>query len=333
MSETHVKGLDGIRALCAMFVLWDHVSQQALCGWKVVSLPVPVCCAYVFFAISGFLAGYRIDKITSVFSFYKKKVARLFPLYYSYLVISILVFIAIGQSRQVLSPRLLWYFCMMPQIPFCSHTGILPFIHLWFIGTLVLFYGMFPFFAKILSKKRIPVAAIIAFVWLFLKLALRAFVGTDSFLYEFVRVTSLDILFAGVWAGLLWKEGNPFLTRLENCATISVIAWLMFLSSGLYGVFIPAPIRPEFMAFLAFLIMITQQKESPLPNLELKFLDWLGKISYEIYVVQFLVLILLSKVYFRIGFEIPDFLIYAVSSFMVIGSAWCVNKAVAWTHK
>jgi peptidoglycan/LPS O-acetylase OafA/YrhL len=332
VSESYIKGLNGIRALCAMFVLWDHVSQQALCGWKVISLPLPVCCAYVFFAISGFLAGYRIDKIESALSFYKKKVTRLLPLYYSYLVISILVFIVIGQSSQVLGPRLLWYFLMMPQIPFCSHPGILPFVHLWFVGTLVLFYGLCPLFAKIVSQRRIYVAAAIAFIWLFIKLALRAFVGTDSFLYEFVRVTSLDILFAGVWVGLLWKERNPFLVRLENCSAISVIAWLMFLSSGIYGNFIPAPIRPEFMAFLAFLIIITQQTESPFPNLELIFLDWLGKISYEIYVVQFLVIILLSKVYFSLGLEIPDFMIYALSSLMVIGSAWCVNKAIAWAR-
>lgn len=330
MSDIHIKGLNGIRALCALFVLWGHVSQEALCGWRVVSLPLPECSAFVFFVISGFLAGCRIDRIRDLSTYYKKKVTRFFPLYYSYLIVSILVFVAIGQSEQICVPRLLWYLCLLPQIPFCSHTGILPFLHLWFIGSLVLFYGLFPLFAKIKSHKRITTAAIIAVIWLFFKLALRFFVGTGSFLYGFVRVTGLDILFAGVWAGLLWKEENPIITKLKGLTPLSIIAWILFLFSGFYDKYIPAPVRADFLAAFALVIIITQQAESPFPNLEHRLFDWLGRISYEVYVIQFLVLILLARVYSRIGIDYSDFIIYFVCTSIVIGSAWCCNRVLAF---
>lgn len=330
MSDIHIKGLNGIRTLCALFVLWGHVSQEALCGWMVASLPLPECSAFVFFVISGFLAGCRIDGIKDVSSYYKKKANRFFPLYYSYLIVSVLVFLAIGQSEQILAPRLVWYLCLLPQIPFCTHTGILPLIHLWFIGSLVLFYGLFPLFTKIESNKRIATAAIIAVIWLSFKLALRFFVGTDSFLYGFVRVTGLDILFAGVWAGLLWKEENHYFTKLKGLTPLSIFAWILFLFSGFYDKYIPAPVRADFLAVLALVIIITQQAESPFPNLEHRVFDWLGRISYEVYVIQFLVLIILARVYSRIGIEYSDFIIYFVCTAIVIGFAWCCNKVLAF---
>ena len=330
MSDIHIKGLDGIRSLCALFVLWEHVSQKALCGWTVESLPLPECSAYVFFAISGFLAGYRIDGIKDVPSYYKKKATRFFPLYYSYLIVSILVFVAVGRSEQILVPRLMWYLCLMPQIPFCSHTGILPLLHLWFIGSLVLFYGLFPIFTRIKSQKRVASAGIIAVVWLSFKLALRFFVGTDSFLYWFVRVTGWDILFGGVWAGLLWKEENLFFRKLKDLTSVSIVVWILFICSGFYDNYIPAPVRADFLAALALVIIFTQQAESPLPNLGFKLFDWLGKISYEVYVIQFLVLILLAQGYSRVGVECSGFIIYCVCTAVVIGSAWCCNRVLVF---
>ena len=148
MNGDRIKGLNGIRALCALFILWGHISQRDFSLWGIRSLPLPECCAYVFFLISGFLAGYRIDNIEGVVPYFKKKARRILPLYYSYLVVSILAYWAIGRSNQILDSRLFYYVFLVPQIPFCYQTGILPLVHLWFIGTIVLFYFIFPFFCK-----------------------------------------------------------------------------------------------------------------------------------------------------------------------------------------
>ena len=139
MSNSRVKGLNGIRALCALFILLGHISQRDFCQWEITSLPLPECCAYVFFLISGILAGYRIDQTGDVLSYYRKKARRILPLYYFYVIISVLLFVVMGRLDEVLDSRLWYYLFLVPQIPFCSHTGILPLVHLWFIGTIVLF--------------------------------------------------------------------------------------------------------------------------------------------------------------------------------------------------
>ena len=328
MNGERLKGLNAIRAFCALFILWGHIAQRDFCQWEIVSLPLPECCAYVFFVISGFLAGFRIDKTGRAFSYYKKKACRILPLYYSYLIVSILVCIAIGRSDQVLDSRLWYYLFLLPQIPFCSTEGLLPLVHLWFIGTIVLFYVLFPFFAKLKEKSRVIGAAVIAVAWLLLKLALRAFVGTDSSLYHFVGVTALDVLFAGVWAGLLLKRGNTLMDKVKGMTWLSIAAWLLLLCSGLYAKFVPAPVRVEYIAMLALIMVITQQADSVFPNLENKFLDWLGAVSYEVYVTQIIVIILLSLGYSKLGIELPAAVIYLVCTAVVIGVAWCFHQVL-----
>ena len=329
MNSDRIQGLNGIRALCALFILLGHIAQWDFSQWEIGSLPLPECCAYVFFLISGFLAGYRIDKTEGVLPYYKKKARRILPLYYSYLAISILFYWVVGWSDQILDARLFYYIFLVPQIPFCRQTGILPLVHLWFIGTIVLFYVIFPFFAKLNENKRVVGAAVIAIVMLLVKLALRAFGGTDSFLYHLVTVTSLDVLFAGVWLGLMMKEGHSLLNRTKSWTWMGIIAWLLFLCSGFYGRLIPAPFRIEYIALLAMAMVITQQRESPVPNLENRFLDWLGNISYEIYVVQIIVIVLLSLVYSKVGRAVPAIVIYIVCTIIVIGVAWCFHVALS----
>lgn len=328
MRGERLKGLNAIRALCALFILWGHVAQPDFCRWEIASLPLPECCAYVFFVISGFLAGYRIDKAEGSLVYYDKKARRILPLYYSYLVISVLVFVAVGRSEEVLDSRLLYYLFLVPQIPFSKADGIIPLVHLWFIGTIVLFYVLFPLFAKLKADKRVTGAAVIAVLWLLLKLLLRYFAGQDSTLYRLVGVTSLDVLFVGVWAGLLLREGNPLLEKTKRMRWLGVAAWVLFLSSGFYGRLIPAPVRVEFIALLALAMIVTQQAESPFPNLEIKFLDGLGAISYEIYVTQILVIVLLSQACSKLGVEIPAVAVYLVCTAVVTGVAWCFHQVL-----
>ena len=84
---------------------------------------------------------------------------------------------------------------------------------------------------------------------------------------------------------------------------------------------------------LAFVIIMTQQAHSPVPNLEIKFLNWMGDISYEIYVVQIIVIILLSLLYSKAGIELPAAVIYLVCSAIVIGVAWCFHKTLGRLFK
>lgn len=330
MENARLKGLDALRALCALFILWGHIAQKDFCQWNLFSIPLPICCAYVFFTVSGFLAGYRMDSVRSrsVGSYLKWKSRRILPAYYLYILISVVVFAALSRLDEVLNDRLFYYLFLFPSIPFCTQDGILPLVHLWFIGTIALFYLSIPFFARLRKEKAPAYALFIAVVWFVLKMAVRFILGKDTFAFRFLGITCFDILYLGVWAGMLERKGCRLFQRIKESRLIGIFAWVLFLLSGVYGVYVPAPVRTEFMALVALAIILTQQTSRPIPCLENKVFHWLGNISYEIYVVQIIVIILLSRGCMALQLTLPDIVIYLVAALVVTGCAWAFHAAL-----
>jgi peptidoglycan/LPS O-acetylase OafA/YrhL len=332
MTETRLRGLDGLRALCAIFLLLGHIPQSDFADWTIPVIPIPVCCAYVFFIISGFLAGYRLDCITSVRDYYKKKAKRILPLYYSFILLSIIVYSICGKADDIINPSIWYYLLLIPGIPFCTKTGILPFVHLWFIGSLVLFYIVFPIFARFIrSDRTVLAAAVVSFLWFCLRIGIRIILGKDSFLYRFAGITSFDILFLGVIGGIIEKkEFRVALLMKEPVINIvlSISAWLLFLFSGVYEFLIPAPIRTLFISVLSLIIISTQLVSHPIPNIDIPILKWIGGFSYEFYVIHILLIILLSSLYSRTQYVIPWPLIYLICIMVTIGCAWAFNKVL-----
>lgn len=328
-----LNGLNGLRALCALCILLGHIEQPDFCDWKLSPIPIPVCCAYVFFVISGFLAGYRMDSYSSPIQYYKKKAIRILPLYYSYLLLSVIVYTFLGKTNEIISPKLWYYIFLVPGIPFCKNDGILPLIHLWFIGSLVLFYLVFPLFAKTNTKKASIVAIGITIIWFLLKIISRTVYGNSSYVYHFIGITSFDILFLGVFGGVIEKNGSNLLACFKHsylCTFLSILSWTLFLLSGFYGSLIPAPVRTEYIAGLALIILITQQTPRPIPKITSRFFDWMGSISYEIYVVQIILIIFLAHGYKILELNISSFLIYLTCCITTILCAWLYKKGLGY---
>ena len=317
-----LKGLDGIRAMCALFILWGHIPQETFGGWGEINdcrtISLPILCAYVFFVLSGFLAGYNTQGKIDQQLYYKRRARRILPLYYIYIIACIIVFICIGRSNEVLNPGILYYFLLLPEIPFSISQGLVPLVHLWFVGVIVLFYFLYPFYSRINEKYKCKVAFLFALFWALLKWLLYLLVGKDTFVYRFVGITSFDCLFLGIWLGTLWRMNNPSVMRIARNRSICTAAWGLFLCSGIYGNYVPAPARTEFIAILAGLLMLNQVSDKPVLPLENKLLKWMSSISFEIYVVHILIIIILSLIYSKAGWHWPSFVIYAVCTLVVI---------------
>lgn len=305
------------------------MAQKDFVSWDITPLPLPECAAYVFFAISGILAGFRIDTIHSVCDYYVKKAQRILPLYYTYIILSIIVFISLGRTSEVINSWLPFYLLLVPSIPFVLSHGILPFVHLWFIGTLVLFYLSVPLFSKFDDNKRKTSALTISALWFAAKLLARILWG--GALYRFIGCTCFDVLYLGVWCGLLLREGKT-IDRVKS-VVLSIITWCLFLLSGLYGHFIPAPVRIEFISVLALIIVFTQQRQKGRCLLKNKIARFVGSISYELYVGHILLIILLSQLYLRLGTDIADWIIYLVTTLSAVLFAYLLKVGVSAPFK
>lgn len=315
----YLNGLDGLRAMCAIILLWRHINQADFCIWggqSLSSIRLPECCAYIFFVLSGFLAGYRSEGVLkSTGAYYGKRARKILPLYYGYIAVSVLAFALLGRADEVANAGLWYYLLLIPQVPFAASSinAVLPLVHLWFVGVIVLFYTLFPLFC---GKKRLVAGITVG--WALLKWGLYIVVGKDTFAYRFVSVTAFDCLFLGVWFGLLWRQGNVFLTGIAESRVMAVLAWGFFLLSGIYMKFIPSPARIEFMAGIGALLILNQISRQPVFSLENRVFRWLGAISYEIYVVQILVIMLLSMLYTNLGWHWPGLVIYGACTVVVV---------------
>jgi peptidoglycan/LPS O-acetylase OafA/YrhL len=88
---------------------------------------------------------------------------------------------------------------------------------------------------------------------------------------------------------------------------------------------IPAPIRPQLVAVLS-IVCIASQLNNPIINLENRVCDFIGKISYGIYVIHPLLIFALSALYRNAGIQLPKvaagILIYCIITAATILIAW-----------
>lgn len=328
INSSHIKGLNGLRAIAAIILLLGHTTQNEFAtwiSWGGVNNWLPVCCAYIFFVISGFLAGIKPSGDVALPVYYKKKAKRILPLYYLYVFVVIGVFVLIGRDSEVINSNLWLYIIPFPNIPFTWTAGIVPLVHLWFIGSLLFFYIIYPLIERWSGDNLLKVSVIITLVWALAKWAIYIFIGKGC-LYRFWGTLGIDCLFLGVVLGILVRDKNKWIEKVSTSNIVAVVAWILFLTSGLYGKYIPSACRVEYIAIITCLLILSQFPERPIVNLENKVCDWLGGISYEIYVFQIIVIILMFNLYTSFGLSLPAIIIYAAVTTVVILVAWGVNK-------
>lgn len=294
-------GLNGLRAIAILMLVFGHLCQADF--WygncPLPSIPIPGGGLSIFFVLCGFLAGYYANTISSPKAYYIKKTKKLFPAYYIYIGLVIIVYILIGQREEVLNTRLLYYIVPAGIIPFCKAHGILPLVHLWFLTPIVISYISFPLLFKAFrGGSRTASASIICAIFIILKFAIYLTAGKETFAYRFFSASQFDCIFGGLFLGLFLsdKKGKA-LPNLLNSNITYWILWILLLTSGFYQSIIPAPIRNEYFGLLAAgLIIGLVEERSPL---KFKASLWkkLSNISYQIYVYHILAIILISELF------------------------------------
>lgn len=301
-SKTYrIPGLDGLRAIAILLIVLGHLWQQDF--WSgtcpLSPLPIPGGALSIFFVLSGFLAGYCSDVTSDAKSYYIKRARKLFPAYYAYIFLVLIVYVLLGKLHEVLNPKLLYYIVPAGIVPFCTPAGgILPLVHLWFLTPIVMAYLAFPFVLNCKwggQKTPICISATLCVAFAFLKWALYLSVGKETFAYRFFGASQFDCIFGGLFLGLVLKNDELELPKVLTHKTTSWILWILFITSGFFQEFIPAPVRNEFFGLLAAGLIISLISESAPFRFKATFWRKLSGASYKIYVYHILAIILLSE--------------------------------------
>ena len=338
----HLSGLNGLRAIAAISVVIGHVFQDTFGNWGISGLHLPIFKGGVtlFFVISGFLITYLLlqekKKINDVKigAFYMRRILRIWPIYYLYILVCIAVLAFMGLSDTILTEKLWWYLFFAANIPFLSATGIPMIVHFWSIGVEEQFYLFWPWLAKFSKRYLIPIICFVGIVWFSMKLGSWVAFTNKSLIYKFFNVTKFHCMMLGALGAVLYDKKNKYYIRIFSNKIGQIIVWLLFLLSGVWGDYVPAIIREEVIAVMSLFLITGQVCSSSFINLENKACDYVGKISYGIYVIHPLLIFVSSYAYRMLEITLPTWLqAIGIYIYVILATILVANLSYHYVEK
>lgn len=334
----YLPGLNGLRAIAALSIVISHtdflpgITDFGLNRIFCFAIPMGAFAVTMFFVISGFLITYLLinevakQQDVSIKKFYMRRILRIWPLYYLFLIVSFGVYFLFGRGQEMMVNSMWFYVFFSANIPFIIKSGqIFILVHYWSLGVEEQFYLFWPWIVHFVRKKLLTTAVLI-FVFLFLiKLTLWFIYGPDFYGYRILNVTRFDCMMVGAIGAILYFNNNVRFLIFFSSKIMQSFSWILFILVSTEVIHLPYPIAQEVISVAVLSIIIGQVTvKKRIINLENKMCDFLGKISYGIYVIHPLILLLLSKLYYPLNIQI------CIKSVLVFGTSLSVNIITAW---
>ncbi len=302
-APVHLPGLNGLRAIAALSVVLAH-TLRPIAGSNGLpvkfDLPMAQYSVTLFFVISGFLITYlllleREQGGISVRNFYMRRILRIWPIYYLFLAVCLIIGACFHSFDGLFSGTLWWYIFFAANIPFISAQGIPILAHYWSIGSEEQYYLFWPWVVRTSGKRILIVASAILVTLFTLKATLWLTVGHGNFLYRLLGITQFHCMMLGAIGAVAFKAQSPIIKKVILNRAVQTAAWSLFILLGL-GVFsLPAPVALETLSLIALVMILGQVSESKkLFSLDTRIFDFLGKISYGIYILHPLVVFFIA---------------------------------------
>ncbi|MGN6294303.1 MAG: acyltransferase family protein [Chitinophagaceae bacterium] len=309
----YLPGLNGLRAIAALAVLVSHTSlgldefglNNKIFGTDMNGnangLNLAGHGVTIFFTLSGFLITFLLLKEKELGSikvkdFYIRRILRIWPLYYLYLFICLGTILLFGLSFTGSSVP--FYIFLAANVPFILGTALPLVAHYWSLGVEEQFYLFFPQIAKYPNKKLLRIAIGLIFFLLTLKfifwIMFRKY-GIEIPLIA-ISVTRFHTMLIGVVAAILYYYKNPLFLSLTTNRLAQIIAWGSIFLTVFNKFHIASVIDGELISIVSVILIMGQvTKKNNIINLENRVCDFIGKISYGIYIIHPLLIFYFSK--------------------------------------
>lgn len=284
-----------------------------------------------FFILSGYVMSILIDKYyrqpSAIPIFYLDRMARLFPQFLFYMVLTSLVihFFKIDSPfiNQLNFSKWLLNFFILPQALFMYWAdGALPIPQSWSLGLELTFYLVIPWVLIFLSRRQIYGLALASFL-----VFIAAYFGKiDSDIFGYRLLPGTLFMFLVGWSFFENDKGSRAF-RIVVFLSASMLLVYAHANESIYKL----PYNKEVLAGLIFGILVV----SVIRHFKFSQMDeFFGNLSYGVFLNHFIVIWMMQKLLAIHDFNAGNLAILLVFSFILAwGSFLCVERpALRWRH-
>jgi peptidoglycan/LPS O-acetylase OafA/YrhL len=339
-NKIYFRGLNELRAIASLSVIFFHLQSyfSEIGISEVAFMKLGNAGVILFFVLSGFLITYllldekRNNNDISIRHFYVRRILRIWPLYFLYIAVLVLLFVTGVISEKHSYIKLLFYIFFLGTIPqWLSIPGFPLLGHYWSLGVEEQFYAFWPWLIK-KSNNALRIIFIVWLVFFSLKIVSRVLIALnkqqDSLLYQFGEVFNFHSMAIGGLSAAVFFYKKDRILKIIYHPVAQIAAWIFLLLTAfdLRHLIVPSIFFQEvFGCSTAIIIINTISNPKPVFRIYNSVLDFLGKISFGLYVYHSLVMYILFT-YCSFIFHFTPVLNYAVAHILVI----LLTTAVSW---
>lgn len=284
----HLPALDGLRALAILMVLVFHWFQLAPPPAGVARFLWRASVAGqtgvdLFFVLSGFLITRNLlaERHTERYfrNFYGRRVLRIFPLYYAYLVVWLLATPITSKG----AANAAWFLTYLQNVPLTFGWPLHGPTHFWSLAVEEHFYLVWPALLLAFSARRIPRLALALIAVAIASRLLLISGGFSEFYFTLCRADSL-----AVGAAIAGMEAEGVALERLRSGMMAAVAVATLVAVEL---FVPIAVKRSLTYTLVALVYassivwcVTQARATRV--LTFRPLRFIGRISYGVYVLH-----------------------------------------------
>ena len=342
-TKIYFPNLNGIRFIAAFLVIVYHIEQlKSVKGfdnyWGKLDFVdnIGMLGVVLFFALSGFLITYLLLAEEETFGkidirkFYVRRILRIWPLYFLIVVSALLIFPNIemlvlpdfGKDRifNGIYLKIFLYAIFLPNLVL-SQLDVVPYAsHTWSVGTEEQFYLLWPLLLRKFKKHRLRLMFFIVGFYITLRALLLAgfldFVPFSRNLSKFWLLFNIDCMAIGGIFAILLVNKSKYLKYLRNTTLFYIILGIT-VCMLILGVHIPFVHFETYALLFGLIILNFASNDTIAINLENKVLNYLGSISYGLYMYHPITIIFSLAIctYFNV---VSNWVIYPLTLLLTI---------------
>ena len=252
----------------------------------------------MFFVLSGFLITFLLLKeykkinTIKIKEFYIRRILRIWPLYFLYIILVGLCFYSFLDIK--FNSNIWYYIFFTANIPFINNVAFPGMDHLWSIAVEEQFYLFWPLSSLFLLRKgKFTLYIIFAILILSIFRIYIWFIAPFSLTASYSVVNRFDCMFFGAFGAYLLFKNYKIIDFLGG-KTNQIFCWtILFLLVINKFWFLNSIIEIFIVEYITLGIIIGQVKvKNRILNLETRMLNYLGKISFGVYVYHPLVILI-----------------------------------------